>query len=100
MRAWMRRNACVASRKRFAVRAGLVFLGNLISQPPGERGPEGKDRPPLSGTGGDDYYFLWSLERIGVIFGLKTIGDTDWYEYGLKYLQAQQRRDGSWRGNL
>jgi hypothetical protein len=43
-----------------------------------------------------DFYFLWSLERVGVIYGIETIGNIDWYEYGANLLIASQQQNGSW----
>jgi hypothetical protein len=50
--------------------------------------------------GGDtwgDLYFLWSLERMAVIYDLKTIGDVDWHEWGVDVILQQQQEDGSWK---
>jgi hypothetical protein len=44
------------------------------------------------------YYFLWSLERIAVAFGLERVGNKDWYKYGTDILLAFQEADGSWQG--
>lgn len=43
-------------------------------------------------------YFLWSVERVGVLYGLKTIGGKDWYRWGVQLLLPAQRIDGSWDG--
>jgi len=43
-----------------------------------------------------DLYFLWSVERVGVIYSLPKFGDTDWYGWGVPIILAQQRADGSW----
>ncbi len=43
-------------------------------------------------------YFLWSLERVCVVYDWTTIEDKDWYAWGATYLVAGQLRDGSWRG--
>ena len=43
-------------------------------------------------------YFYWSLERIAVIYGLKTIRGVDWYAWGVTQLLPRQRRDGGWGG--
>ena len=39
----------------------------------------------------NDLYFLWSLERIGVIYGFKTIGNRDWYAWGSETLLRSQK---------
>jgi len=46
-----------------------------------------------------DYYFLWSLERVGMVYGLKTIGKNDWYEWGADLILKRQLPGGGWRGN-
>ena len=43
-----------------------------------------------------DYYFLWSLERVAVLYGLRTIGGKDWYAWGSDVIVRHQRPDGSW----
>jgi hypothetical protein len=43
-------------------------------------------------------YFLWSLERVGVLYGLRTIDEKDWYAWGAELLVAHQRRNGAWEG--
>jgi hypothetical protein len=46
--------------------------------------------------GDRDFYFLWSLERVGVVFGLDKIGATDWYDFGADELVAAQLANGAW----
>jgi hypothetical protein len=41
-------------------------------------------------------YFVWSLERMGVLFNLEKVGDIDWYEWGAKHLVASQSPQGTW----
>jgi hypothetical protein len=43
-----------------------------------------------------DLYFLWTLERLSVIYSLDTIGDRDWYAWGAKSLLAKQKPNGNW----
>ncbi|HYG78158.1 MAG TPA: DUF4159 domain-containing protein [Planctomycetota bacterium] len=51
--------------------------------------------------GGYHYYYLYALERIGVLTGQKYIGGRDWYREGAEYLVRMQALDGSWqRGGL
>ncbi len=49
-----------------------------------------------SNHGDRDLYFLWSVERVGVIYGLDKIGDVDWYEVGSDILVKVQAPDGAW----
>jgi hypothetical protein len=44
-----------------------------------------------------DYYFLWSLERLAVVYNLRTIGGQDWYKWGSDIILANQTADGSWQ---
>ncbi len=48
------------------------------------------------GHGHGDLYFLWSLERVGVVFGLDKIGGFDWYDLGSTALVRSQGADGLW----
>jgi hypothetical protein len=41
-----------------------------------------------------DVYYLWSLERIAMLYDLPTIGGKDWYRWGAEYLLANQTRFG------
>jgi len=41
-------------------------------------------------------YFLWSVERVGVLFDLATIGDKNWYRWGAEVLLANQQPNGNW----
>ncbi len=43
-----------------------------------------------------DLYTLWSIERVGVLYGLKSIGQVAWYPWGSPYLVDTQQQDGSW----
>jgi hypothetical protein len=44
-----------------------------------------------------DLYFLWSVERVAVVFDLKQIEGKDWYEWGADVILNNQESDGSWR---
>jgi len=50
-------------------------------------------------NGAYHFYYLYALERIGVLTGQKYIGGHDWYREGADYLVPRQAADGSWRGN-
>lgn len=41
-------------------------------------------------------YYVWSVERLGVIIGRDTFGSTNWFEVGAKTLLSRQNADGSW----
>ncbi len=75
-----------------AVLAGLNCLSTAIGVPGVKVGVLPRDQ------GGKLYYFLWSLERVGVSYDLKTIGRKDWYGWGSDVLLQLQSDDGSWAG--
>jgi hypothetical protein len=84
-----------ALNKDPAVTAGLKYVGDFIAA----AGLQQRD-PRFGGPVPDDLsrnlYFMWSLERVGMVYGLTTMGKVDWYEWGSKILVATQQRDGSW----
>jgi hypothetical protein len=65
---------------------GLTALSKSVGKPSGSW----RDRPM------EDLYFLWSLERAAVLYGLPTIGDRDWYRWGAEILIANQEKRGYW----
>ncbi len=43
------------------------------------------------------FYYMYGLERVGILSGLRNIGEHDWYREGVAELIRRQRGDGSWR---
>jgi len=43
------------------------------------------------------YYYLYALERVGIMSGQQNIGRHDWYREGATRLIQTQRPDGSWQ---
>jgi hypothetical protein len=68
--------------------AGLGHLGQIL------QGKVAQAR----GDAGKVYYFLWSLERVGVVCDLDQIHGIDWYAAGAKLLLSRQDSNGSWQG--
>jgi hypothetical protein len=64
--------------------------------------PADADLPRSASSWGEkgtvNLYFLWSVERVGVLCDLKTIGGKDWYRWGLQHLLPAQKPNGSWVG--
>ena len=51
------------------------------------------------GTGGTSamlYYYLYALERVGVLADVLKVGTHDWYREGANFILGKQRDDGSW----
>jgi hypothetical protein len=44
------------------------------------------------------YYYLYGLERAGVLYGTEYFGAHEWYPLGANYLLEHQEPDGSWVG--
>jgi hypothetical protein len=44
-----------------------------------------------------DLYYLWTVERLGMIYGMDRIGGKDWYEWGYPIVLKHQKEDGSWQ---
>jgi hypothetical protein len=76
-------------RKDPIIQNGLANLAPAVGAP-------GNERQPYM----TDMYFLWSVERVAVLYQLPLIGGKDWYRWGLRMLRANQRADGSWSANL
>jgi ferric-dicitrate binding protein FerR (iron transport regulator) len=44
------------------------------------------------------YYYLYAMERLGIMYGTETLGAHDWYMEGATYLLKAQKPSGSWEG--
>lgn len=51
---------------------------------------------PSDRHGDRDYYLLWSIERVGVIYNVDKIGGVDWYGVGSDALIKAQGAEGCW----
>jgi hypothetical protein len=74
------------------VQGAFRLLGvwvDAMGHPPGKA-------PQINRASGKFYYFLWSLERVSVAYGVDTIGKTNWYDWGADILLANQGADGGW----
>jgi hypothetical protein len=46
--------------------------------------------------GGHHYFFIYGMERVGVLLGLTILGGVDWYWSGADYLVRNQKESGAW----
>ncbi len=69
---------------------GLAALSRFIGNPAGQ-----PTYLPM-----EDLYFLWSVERVAVLYNLPKIGDKDWYRWGAEILVANQGVRGNWANGL
>ena len=65
-----------------------------ISASAGEPVGRTDNRPTPKAAGG--MYYLWALERIGVLYDVALIGKKDWYQWAAEILVGHQNLDGSW----
>jgi hypothetical protein len=73
------------------IEKGLARLGQSVGKPLGGKGGKAGNR------GGEvNLYFMWTLERVGMLYNLNTVGDRDWYAWGAEELVERQKPDGSW----
>ncbi len=66
---------------------GLVAVSLFIGEPTGQM------KRPVPMT---DLYYLWSLERLAMLYDLPTIGGKDWYRWGAEMLVTNQTHRGEW----
>jgi hypothetical protein len=67
-----------------AIQKGLKVLADSIARARQPKAPK------------YETYYLWSVERVAVLFRLPTIGGERWYHWGLEELAKRQQADGSW----
>ncbi len=74
-----------ASRR--AIRDSLAWMQDNfdVARNPGEPG------------GGWHFYYLYGMERAGILARARFMGKHDWYKEGADFLMQKQRSDGSWR---
>ena len=67
-----------------AIRDGVAWLAHnfTVSSNPGK--------------GGYHFYYLYGMERAGVLTLTRLFGKHNWYKEGAEFLLARQRPDGSW----
>ena len=77
-------------QSRSAMHDGLAWLGHHFRVDVNPMGV-GNASVPLF-----QYYYLYGLERAGVLADTAWMADRDWYGVGAEYLVREQRADGSW----
>jgi hypothetical protein len=75
------------ARTRRAIRDALAWLQDHFDV---------AKNPGLPG-GGWHLYYLYGLERAGILARSRFVGAHDWYREGATWLLERQRRDGSWQ---
>lgn len=75
-----------------SIKRGLKWLGKNFSTESNHNIENSGIADPLRWF----YYYLYSIERVGMMLGIDEIGKKAWYPVGAKYLIENQRPDGSW----
>ena len=83
--------------KDAAIKLSLAALSTAVGKPTGWSGT-GRPEVAIPSAAGNVFYYLWSLERVGVAFNIETLNKKDWYHWGAEILLNSQRSDGSWFG--
>jgi hypothetical protein len=73
-----------------AVEKGFSYLSQFNGKQIGWKKPRARNREPIN------LYFLWTVERCGVLYHQRQIDGKDWYSWGAELLLDHQRDDGSW----
>jgi len=81
--------AALDGRTVEAIRDGIAWLGKYFSV---------TWNPTESGAAGWLHYYLYGLERAGVLAGVAWMGEHDWYGEGAEQLLRTQRKTGGWDG--
>ena len=69
------------------VQRGLEVMAGAMDTPPPAKHP-------------NFLYFLFSMERVAVVYNRQKIGSHDWYLWGARQLVDTQARNGSWSGGF
>ncbi|MCU0705023.1 MAG: HEAT repeat domain-containing protein [Fimbriiglobus sp.] len=81
----------VANGRDRSTEAGLTVLAAFVGS---QQQATGNGLRNFVGAG-NSLYTLWSLERVGVAYGLETLGGVNWYDWGVSLILPMQQADGS-----
>ena len=80
-----------------AVRKNCIL--NALQGMSGSIGEPQKDPKKVAKLKKDNtYYFLFSVNQMANMLGLKTIAGKDWHTWGTQLILANQDKDGGWQG--
>lgn len=80
-----------------AITNGFRYLAQSIETPE----PVVRDGGGFIGADAHgDLYYLWSLERVAMVYDLSVIGGKDWYAWASQEIVKAQRPGGSWEEGL
>jgi VWFA-related protein len=89
--------AIAAARPSVAERQTARARGAALAADPAfQAGLRAVARDARSASNNSDHYYLWSLERVCVALGLRSLDGFDWYARGARILVDRQGDDGAW----
>jgi hypothetical protein len=68
----------------------FAWLSGRVGQPAGTT----VNRPTPKSAGG--LYYMWAMERIAVLYDVRSLDKKDWYLWGAEILLSHQRPQGNW----
>jgi hypothetical protein len=91
--------AVKAPEKRADVAKAFEFVGRSVGRKKGDPGgaSHGYAGTIFQADAWGDLYYLWTIERLGMIYGMARIEGKDWYEWGYPIVLEHQKPDGSWK---
>jgi Ca-activated chloride channel family protein len=89
--------AIAASRPSLAERQTARARGAALAADPAfQSALRAVGRDARRAGNNSDIYYLWSLERVCVALGLRSLDGFDWYSRGAQVLLDRQESDGGW----
>ena len=86
----LKRNEELAGKINRSLADGMAWLGHYFAVD--------KNPRPDNGSVNWHYYYLYGLERAGVLCQTEYFGQHPWYVEGAKFLCSKQQADGHWLG--
>jgi hypothetical protein len=86
-------------KKKADVNRAFDFLARTIGrkkEDPGGGTKLGEGGKLFDADACGDLYYLWTLERVGVIYSKELIGGKNWYDWAYPIVMKAQLADGSW----
>ncbi len=87
------------SRRDRRVIKGLEWIADHFTVQANPRAGKSAKGGAAPGDSQWHYYYLYSLERAGILAGVEQFGVRPWYAEGALWLLAAQEDDGAWRGD-
>ncbi|RPH50709.1 MAG: hypothetical protein EHM91_01780 [Planctomycetota bacterium] len=76
--------------KDTAIQNGLKWMADHFTV---QENPDHANGPKHAAS---THYFLYAMERAGILYGTETFGPHAWYSEGARWLLETQKGDGSW----